>query len=132
MQPNHAELVRSTSRTETMWWFIAGVLKAPLRLIAGHARHELVVREIPSAAQRFVELEDDEPTVDLCLRQRKLGWIESLKSFEHFDIAREPLEVPHVRQADRFLIRLNGPDQLAADRVEILTRDERVRHIASP
>src|SRR5262249_20278729 len=77
----------------------------------------------------FVELENDQPAVDLCLRQRELGRIEPLQGVEYLDVAGEPIEVPNPREPDGFLIGGHRLQQLGAYRVEILARDERVRHV---
>src|SRR5262245_60468950 len=88
-------LLRIDPNFAPLWFF------TKLRLITLHdgraaGCHELCVCQIPSSAQRLVELNDDEPSVDLCLRESNLGGIESLQSVENFHIAGKPFQVPHT------------------------------------
>src|SRR5262249_17588302 len=91
---------------------------------------ELFIREIPSSAERLVELDNDQTAVDLRLRQRQLRGIESLQGVENFDVAGQPFHVTHPGKPDRCQVFLYRLSLLGADVIVILARNERVGDIA--
>ena len=82
------------------------------------------IRQVPSSAQRLVELDNHQPPVDLSLGESKLGRIESLLRLKDFVIVRQPLEVARPRKTDGFLGRLHTADHLLADGIVFLARDQ--------
>src|SRR5215471_14667503 len=84
---------------------------------------ELFIREVPSSAERLVELDNDQTAIDLRLRQRQLRWIESLQGVENFDVAGQPFHVTHPGKPDRCQVFLYRLSLLGADVIVILARN---------
>src|SRR5215472_17003843 len=53
----------------------------------------LRVRQIPTSAQCFVKLDNNQPAIEFCLRECNLRRVELLLSFQDFVVARKPLHV---------------------------------------
>ena len=70
----------------------------------------LVVLQVPTATERFIEIDNRDQLIPLRLGERVFGWKQQLLRFEHLEVTRPSTLIACQRQTDRLLQRFDLGD----------------------